>query len=81
MEEWSILSNVINYIQHDRHPMNFYNLNIISVNKEKYKGKSNRGRGETNARVRFWRYAREVKGRILRCIQRNPIRNIKHYQI
>ena len=41
MEQWSILSNIVNYIQHDRHPKNFYNLNIRAVNKEKYKGKCN----------------------------------------
>ena len=36
MEPWPILSN-IQYIQYDRHPKNFYNLNIRVVNKEKYK--------------------------------------------
>ena len=41
MEQWSILSNVVNYIQYNRHPKNFYNLNIRAVNKEKYKRKRN----------------------------------------
>ena len=41
MEQWSILSNVVNYIQYDRHPKNFHNLNINTVNKEKYKRNSN----------------------------------------
>ena len=40
MEQWSILSNVVNYIQYERHPKNFYNLNMRAVNKEKYKRKS-----------------------------------------
>ena len=40
MEQWSILSNVVNYIQHDRHPKNFYHLNIRAVDKEIYKRKS-----------------------------------------
>ena len=40
MEQWSILSNVVNYIQYDRQPMNFYNLNIRALNKEKHKRKS-----------------------------------------
>ena len=35
MEQWSILSNVVNYIQYDRFPENFYNLNIKAVNKSK----------------------------------------------
>ena len=26
MEQWSILSNVVNYIQYDRYPMNFHSL-------------------------------------------------------
>ena len=37
MEQWSILSNIVNYIQYDRHPKNFYNLNIRIMNKEKHK--------------------------------------------
>ena len=27
MEQWSILSNVINYIQYDKHPKNYHSLN------------------------------------------------------
>ena len=41
MEQWSILSNVVNYIQYDKHPKNFHNLNIRAMNKEKHKRKSN----------------------------------------
>ena len=41
MEQWSILSNIVNYIQYDRHPKNVHNLNISTVNKEKYKRNSN----------------------------------------
>ena len=33
MEQWSILSNVLNYIQHDRHHMMNYTLNIRAMNK------------------------------------------------
>ena len=32
MEQWSILSNLVNYIQYDRHPKNFCHLNIRAVN-------------------------------------------------
>ena len=35
MEQWSILSNVLNYIQHDRHHMINQNLSIRAVNKYK----------------------------------------------
>ena len=34
MEQWSILSNVANYIQYDRHPKNIHNLDIEAVNQE-----------------------------------------------
>ena len=35
MAQWSILSNVLNYIQYDKHPKNYHSLNISTVNKEK----------------------------------------------
>ena len=35
MEQWSILSNVLNYIQHDRHHTMNHNLSIRAVNKYK----------------------------------------------
>ena len=35
MEQWSILSNVLNYIQYHRHPKNYHNLSINAVNKYK----------------------------------------------
>ena len=31
MEQWSILSNMLNYIQYDKHPKNFHNLGISTV--------------------------------------------------
>ena len=39
MEQWSILSNVINFIQYDKHPKNFHSLSISTVNKEKNREK------------------------------------------
>ena len=35
MEQWSILSNILNYIQHDRHHMMNRNLRIRAMNKYK----------------------------------------------
>ena len=32
MEQWSILSNMLNYIQYDRHPKNFHTLGLGAVN-------------------------------------------------
>ena len=40
MEQWSIMGNVINYIQYDKHPMNYHSLTISAVNKEKCKRNS-----------------------------------------
>ena len=37
MEQWSILSNVVNYVQYDQHPRNFHGLNVSTMNKENYK--------------------------------------------
>ena len=33
MEQWSILSNTLNYIQYGRHPKNYHSLGISKVNK------------------------------------------------
>ena len=52
MEQWSILNNVLNYIQHGRHPMINQNLNIRAVNK--YKGNSKHRGRKRNYRIRFW---------------------------
>ena len=41
MEQWSILGNVVKYIQYDKDFKNFHNLNISAVHKEKSEGKSN----------------------------------------
>ena len=33
MEQWSILSNMLNYIHYDRYPRNYHTLSISAVNK------------------------------------------------
>ena len=35
MEQWSILSNVINYMQYSKSPKNFYAMSIKPINKNK----------------------------------------------
>ena len=79
MEQWSILSNVVNYVQYDKHPKNFHNLNVSTVNKEKYKRTlkiEEEQRQEVD--VDFGDTPETLK-RIFRCIQRNTIRNTEHY--
>ena len=46
MEQWLIFSNVVNYIQYDKHPRNFHQLNITAVNKEKEKRNSSKEKME-----------------------------------
>ena len=37
MEQWSILSNVVNCVQYEKYPKNFQSLNVSTLNKENYK--------------------------------------------
>ena len=37
MEQWSIFSNVVNYIPYKRHPKDFYKLDIRDVDQERHK--------------------------------------------
>ena len=46
LEQWSILSNVINYVQYDQNPKNLHTMSIKSVNKIKDKIKSKKGERE-----------------------------------
>ena len=46
MEQWSILSNVVNYVQYNRHPKIFYNLDIRAVDQKRHKKLYNK-EGET----------------------------------
>ena len=35
MEQWSILSNIINYVQYSKNPKNFHAMSIKPINKNK----------------------------------------------
>ena len=37
MEQWSILSNLVNYVQYDRKTTNFYNLDVKVIDKKNHK--------------------------------------------
>ena len=41
IEQWSILSNIVNYKKYDRHPKNFNNLDIKVVNQRSHKRRHN----------------------------------------
>ena len=47
----SVLGNVVNYIQYDKHPKNFHNLNISAVHKERSKRNSNIEEEEKHVRI------------------------------
>ena len=42
MEQYSILSNVINYVQYNKHPRNFHNMSVRPVDKMKTRLKAER---------------------------------------
>ena len=54
IEQWSILSNVVNYVQYNRHPKVFYNLDIRAVDQKRNKKLYNKEEGKTNIPVGFW---------------------------
>ena len=37
MEQWSILSNVVNYVQYDRHSRNFHDLDIKTIDQKSHR--------------------------------------------
>ena len=46
MEQWSILSNTLNCIQYDRHPKNYHNLGISTVNAYKNHSDAKKEKGK-----------------------------------
>ena len=42
MEHWSILSNVINYVQYDRHPKTFHRLSVKDLDQKNQREMYNR---------------------------------------
>ena len=37
MQHWSIVSNVVNYVQYDRNPKNFHELNVKALDQKNHK--------------------------------------------
>ena len=48
MKHWSILRNVINHVQYDKHSKNFHSMSVRPVNKMKNKIKSRKDGKETS---------------------------------
>ena len=54
MEQWSILSNVINYVQYSKSPKNFYAMSIKPINKNKVNiGRKEKDKSEFSLQVTF----------------------------
>ena len=67
MEQWLILSNILNYIQYDKHPKNFHSLGISAVNV--YKNGSYVKKEKGMVEIDFGSNALDVlKDRISQCI-------------
>ena len=64
MEQWSILSNTLNYIQYDRHPKTYHSLSINAINEYKINIKE---KGNT-VELKFWCHTRGIKRRISGCV-------------
>ena len=78
MEQWSILSNMPNYIKHGRHPKRYHSLGISAVNKC---GKNQCIKEERDMLELDFGQTPDMKGRIFGCVQRYTVRNIMHYKI
>ena len=64
MEQWSILGNVLNYVQHSRlHSMN-HTLDIKAVDKYKYRPNTD----NRVQRIRLWHNSTKITRRIHGCI-------------
>ena len=53
MEQWSIPSNVINYVQYDKHPKHFHSMSVRPINKMKDKIKSRKDEKKIHVRNRL----------------------------
>ena len=62
MEQWSILSSMLNYIQYDKFPKNYHTLGVSTVNKNRLS--SDLKRRKRGNRVRFWSNPRHIKRKI-----------------
>ena len=65
MEQWLILSKVINYIQYERHPRNFYKLNIKTIDQKNHKKIYNKGEERQVLELDFGDTLEKLKGEYL----------------
>ena len=65
LEQWSILSNVVNYVQYDRHPKNFYNLDFKAIDQKNHKKIHNKEEERQMLELDFGNTSEKLKGEYL----------------
>ena len=79
MEQWSILSNILNYIQYDKHPKNYHSFSVSAVNKWRkspYIKEEDRDMSELD----FGHMPDKLKEEYL-DVYEGIVRNIRYYEI
>ena len=66
IEKWSILSNVLNYIQYGKHPKTYHSLSINAVNK--YRNNLDTNEKRDIVELDFGVTPEGIKGRISRHV-------------
>ena len=77
MEQWSILSNILSYVQHSKFNSTNHSLSVQPVNRYKIKPDE----GKEFREVDFGTNSTKPTGRISGCVQRNSIRYSEFKQI
>ena len=65
LEHWSLLSNVVNYVQYNRHPKDFYNLDIRAADQERHKKIYNKEEERQVLELDFGNTPEKLKGEYL----------------
>ena len=65
MEQWSILINVVKYVQYHRHPRNFYDLEIKTVDQNSQKKVYNKEEEKQILELDFADASEKLKGEYL----------------
>ena len=71
MEQWSILSNIVSYLQYDRNPMNFHNSDIMAVDQKRCKKRYNKEEERQKLELDFGDTPQKIKGEYLDMYEGN----------
>ena len=65
MQQWSIISNVVNYVQYNRHPQNYYDLDIKAGDSKSHKKIYNKEEKRQMLELDFGNTPEKLKGEYL----------------